>query len=276
MPELPEVQTTVNDLLQTTLFNKKIKTITVNWPRTILPEDPKSFKTKLKSLEFKTATRRGKWIIFDLNNDYKLFIHLRMSGRLKYVKKNIEKSKHEQVIFHLENGYELRFFDIRKFGRIRYEKDLSILDSLGPEPLSKSFNNQVLSKILSKTAKKIKQALLDQTKIAGLGNIYADESLWYAKISPHRPANKIDKNEVSELCKAIKKSLNIGLKNLGTSLGSTEINYYSVSGRQGRNQDRLKAYRRTGLDCPRKMCKGKIQKTVIQTRSTHYCSICQT
>ena len=197
-----------------------------------------------------------------------------MSGRLNLEKKGSRRSKHEHVIFELDGTDELRFHDTRKFGRIYLTDDpLSILGKLGLEPLDRQFTLMALTKALAGRNRRIKPLLLDQTVIAGLGNIYVDEALWEAGIHPTRNAASLSAKEIEGLHRAIPKVLNRGLRNMGTSLGTGKGNFYSVAGRKGRNADRLNVFRRTGEPCPR--CGDTIERLVVGQRSTHVCPGCQ-
>jgi formamidopyrimidine-DNA glycosylase len=203
-----------------------------------------------------------------------MLLHLRMSGRLHLVPADAPRIKHEHVIIKFIDKRQLRFHDTRKFGRIHLTNDPSkILGRLGPEPLEKGFTVNVLAGRLRRRKRRLKPLLLDQAFIAGLGNIYVDEALWDAKLHPNRIAATLTINEIRALHRAIPRVLKRGLKNLGTSLGTGETNFYSVARHQGRNKDELKVFRRSDLPCPR--CKTKIERIVVGQRSTHICGRCQ-
>jgi formamidopyrimidine-DNA glycosylase len=197
-----------------------------------------------------------------------------MSGRLHLVSADTPRIKHEHVILSFADDRQLRFHDPRKFGRLSLLKDPApILDRLGPEPLAPGFTASALGKFLKGRRRLLKPLLLDQTFIAGLGNIYVDEALWEAKLHPCRTASDLLTPEIRALRLAIPRVLKRGLKNLGTSLGTGEANFYSVASRRGRNKDQLKVFRRTDLPCPR--CKAKIERIIVGQRSTHICPKCQ-
>jgi len=274
MPELPEVQTLVNDLNAAGLVGKRIAGAAVYWPRSIAKLSPKVFCTRIRAKTIRHIWRRGKFIVFDLSADHHLLIHLRMTGRLHLVAPDLKRSKHEHVILTLGKRLHLRFHDTRKFGRMFLVNDLEpILNPLGPEPLAAAFTARMLTDRLQSRKRLMKPLLLDQTFIAGLGNIYVDEALWEARIHPCRIATSLSKTETKALHRAIPKVLNRGLKNLGTSLGTGKSNFYSVARHQGRNQDQLKVFRRAGLPCPR--CKTRVERIIVGQRSTHICSRCQ-
>jgi formamidopyrimidine-DNA glycosylase len=274
MPELPEVQTLVNDLNAAGLVGKQIAGAAVYWPRSIAKLSPEVFCNRIRAKIIRHIWRRGKFIVFDLSVDHHLLIHLRMTGRLHLVAPDLKRSKHEHVILTLGKRLHLRFHDTRKFGRMFLVNDLEpILNPLGPEPLAAAFTARMLTDRLQSRKRLMKPLLLDQTFIAGLGNIYVDEALWEARIHPCRIATSLSKTETKALHRAIPKVLNRGLKNLGTSLGTGKSNFYSVARHRGRNQDQLKVFRRAGLPCPR--CKTRIERIIVGQRSTHICSRCQ-
>lgn len=274
MPELPEVQTLVNDLNAADLIGISITGARVYWPRTIAVPSPQTFCRKIKNRRFSAIRRRGKYLVFDVSNGHTMLLHLRMSGRLHLVAADTPRIKHEHVVLSFADGRQLRFHDTRKFGRLSLLKDPApILDRLGPEPLGHEFTVKVLSRILKGRRRLLKPLLLDQTIIAGLGNIYVDEALWEARLHPLRLASTLTKAEISALRLAIPRVLKRGLKNLGTSLGTGKANFYSVARRRGRNEDQLRVFRRTDLPCP--SCGTKIKRIIVGQRSTHICAECQ-
>jgi formamidopyrimidine-DNA glycosylase len=274
MPELPEVQTLVDELNAAGLLKSRITGAAVFWPRTIAMPSVKSFCRRIKGNEISAIWRRGKFLVFDFVNGEYLLIHLRMSGRLHLVSGAPRRLKHEHVILKFADGRQLRFHDTRKFGRMYLVKEPEkIIGNLGPEPLTNTFKAKPFSERLKLRRRQLKPLLLDQTFIAGLGNIYVDEALWDAGIHPCAIASTLTDSEIKALHRAIPRVLKRGLKNLGTSLGTGKANFYSVAGRKGRNRDELKVFRRTGLPCPR--CKATIEKIVVGQRATHICRKCQ-
>ena len=274
MPELPEVQTIVNDLNAAGLIGVRIHGVRVLWPRTVAEPSPKMFCNRMKGRKFSIIRRRGKYLVFETDSEYTMLLHLRMSGRLNLESAGTPRINHEHVIIKLNDNRQLRFHDTRKFGRIHLIKDPErVLDRLGPEPLEKGFTAKVLAERLGRHKRFLKPLLLDQAFIAGLGNIYVDEALWDAKLHPNRIAATLSVNEIKALHRAIPKVLKRGLKNLGTSLGTGKTNFYSVARNRGRNRDELKVFRRTDLPCPR--CKKAIERIIVGQRSTHICSNCQ-
>ena len=274
MPELPEVQTVVNDLKAAHIEGAVIKDAKVFWSRTISEPSSKTFCYRIRGKKIKAIRRRGKFIVFDFKNGDNMLMHLRMSGRLHLVAQDLPRQKHEHVIITFKDGKQLRFHDTRKFGRIYLTSDAGkILDRLGPEPLEAGFTLKHFARRLGSRKRLLKPLLLDQNFIAGLGNIYVDEALWEAKTHPCRIAASLSKAEIRALHRAIPRVLKRGLKNLGTSLGTGKTNFYSIAKHQGRNRDELNVFRRTDLPCPR--CQTKIQKIVVGQRSTHICPNCQ-
>ena len=274
MPELPEVQTIVNDLNLAGIRGATITGAKVFWSRTIAEPSAGAFCRRIKGKEISAIRRRGKFIVFDLKDGETLLIHLRMSGRLHLVARDMPREKHEHVILDFIDGNQLRFHDTRKFGRIYLTADADkIIGRLGFEPLTTDFTWKILAQQLRRRQRRLKPLLLDQTFIAGLGNIYVDEALWESKIHPCRLAASLSDSEIRALHRAIPKVLLRGLKNLGTSLGTGKTNFYSIAKHQGRNRDELKVFRRTGRPCRR--CRTKIQRLVVGQRSTHICPTCQ-
>ncbi len=274
MPELPEVQTLVNDLNAAGLVDTSFVSARVYWPRTIAAPSVGEFRHRIGGKRIAAIRRRGKFIMMDLSPDAHLLIHLRMSGRLHLVPEGTKKSRHEHVIFRLDNRAELRFHDTRKFGRVFLVPDpASVLGHLGVEPLEPVFNATALRVALTSRKRVLKPLLLDQTVIAGLGNIYVDEALWEAGIHPCRRSHTLSGPEINSLRHAIPRVLKRGLKNLGTTLGTGKANFYSIARHRGRNQDQLRVFRRTGSPCPR--CRQPIERIIVGQRSTHICARCQ-
>ena len=274
MPELPEVQTIVNDLNAANIAGKTIMGAKVFWSRTIAEPSARAFCSRIKGKKISAIRRRGKFIVFDFNKKDHMLLHLRMSGRLHLVPCDLPRKKHEHVILSFKDGRQLRFHDTRKFGRFYLiSDDEKILGRLGPEPLASSFTLKIFARSLSARKRLLKPLLLDQTFIAGLGNIYVDEALWESKIDPRRIAASLSKSEIRALHRAIPRVLKRGLKNLGTSLGTGKTNFYSIAKHQGRNRDELKVFRRTDQPCPR--CQATIRRIIVGQRSTHICPRCQ-
>jgi len=274
MPELPEVQTIVDDLNRSFLVGQTITGARIFWPKTLAEPTAKIFSQRIRGQSIARINRRGKFIVFDLSGGDHLLIHLRMTGHLHLVPAGTERSKHEHLILNLGADRQLRFHDTRKFGRCYLTADLkAVLGSLGPEPLAKEFTVALLKGLLTVRKRQLKPLLLDQTVVAGLGNIYVDEALWEAKLHPRRRSSSLTDAEIRALHKAVQKVLRQGLRNLGTTLGNSDTNFSSVKKRRGRNQQALQVFRRTDAPCPR--CRTTIKRVLVGQRSTHLCPRCQ-
>jgi formamidopyrimidine-DNA glycosylase len=277
MPELPEVETVRRTLLQL-VQGKKIQKVTIHWPKIIKkPEESEQFQDALVGQTIQDVNRRGKFLKFILDN-YVLVSHLRMEGRYGLYNPEEEYDKHTHVIFSFVDGTELRYRDVRKFGTMHLfskgEEDNELpLSQLGPEPFSKSFTVDYLRERLKKTSRKIKAALLDQTVVVGLGNIYVDEALFRAGINPERIANQITLAE----CRVLHKEI---ISTLGEAVekgGSTIRSYVNTQGEIGMFQLQLLlqlfVYGRTNEPC--KKCGTTLTKSVVGGRGTHFCDKCQ-
>lgn len=251
-----------------------IRSVDVHWIRMIEGMSPAHFSKALCGRTITRISRRGKYIVLSLDNGRHLLIHLRMTGKLRYVTVKGQPGKHDHVLITLANGHQLIFNDTRKFGRLRLTGDADMgLKHMGPEPLDDAFTVPVLQAQLKGKHRLIKPLLLDQNCVAGLGNIYVDEALWQAKIHPERRANTLTPGEIKRLHHAIRTVLQRGVENGGTTLGTGKTNFYSVAGRRGQNAEALNVFRRTGLPCPR--CNQTIVRTVVSQRGTHLCPSCQ-
>lgn len=268
MPELPEVETIVLEMNESHLIGKKILWAEVFWQRTIGTPSVPQFLQTIEHQKILKITRQGKYIVFHLSEGY-LLVHLRMTGKFLFTLP----THHERVRLYLDDGRVLYYADQRKFGRFSLVKTLEGMNHLGIDPLSKTFTLDALKSLLYLHSRQLKPFLLDQKYISGLGNIYVDEALWEAKINPQRVSNTLSDREIQALYAAIPKVLEKGIKNLGTSLGAHQANYFSVSGRRGGNQYRLNVFRREGEPCPR--CGHTLIKLKVAQRSTHICPICQ-
>ena len=277
MPELPEVQTVINEFIKEKIPGLKIKKAEILVPALTTPLTPEEFSELIKGKEILSISRRAKYIVTELSGGYYFISHLRMSGHFVVIDAKEERGRFERARITLSDGRALRYDDIRKFGRFNLVKDKEeILGKLGPEPLEKSFTPKLLFSLLPKDKKVklcIKAWLLDQTNVAGLGNIYVDEALWLAKIHPERPAASITLKEAEALQKAIQAVLKKGIANSGTSLGHTQGNFISADGKHGNNAETLNVFHRQGQPCPR--CGAIIEKSVVAQRGTHICPKCQ-
>ncbi|MBT3191173.1 MAG: bifunctional DNA-formamidopyrimidine glycosylase/DNA-(apurinic or apyrimidinic site) lyase [Verrucomicrobia bacterium] len=274
MPELPEVETVVRDLLRAGVVGSTISGARNGWPRTLQGISLRTFRKRVVGARILDVQRRAKYIVIPLTSRQWLLIHLRMTGRLHIEGADQPVSSHERAALQFADGRELRFVDTRKFGRWRLVRDIdTVLGDLGPEPLAPGFTAKHLHKILQSRRRTLKPLLLDQHVIAGLGNIYVDEALWEAGIHPCRISSTLASADAQRLHSAIRTVLRRGIRSMGTSLGTGKGNFYSVAGRRGRNQDGLRVFRRHGEACPR--CEATLERLVVGQRSTHICPTCQ-
>ena len=274
MPELPEVQTIVDDLIAADLVGRTITSAAVSWERSIAQPSVAKFIRRIRGLQILGINRRAKFIIFNLAKDLDLLIHLRMTGRLELVAPQSRRTSHHHVWFNLDNRRQLRFQDTRKFGRLYLVGSAArFLAHLGPEPFDRRFSAAAFYQRLLRHQRMLKPLLLDQRFVAGLGNIYVDEALWDARIHPLRKSHTLSRTEVKRLHRAVRKVLRRGLRNLGTTLGTGETTFYSIAQNRGRNRDALQVFRQDGLPCPR--CRKPIERIVVGQRGTHICRSCQ-
>jgi formamidopyrimidine-DNA glycosylase len=273
MPELPEVETIARKL-RPHLVGKTIREADLRWPRTLAFPSPRKFKEQIKGQEIKEVTRRAKFFILRLT-DFSLLIHLRMSGDLFIKDSKIGPEKHDRLILKLlpapyssqEGPSNLVFNDTRKFGRVWLAADPGdVLGRLGPEPLGKSFTPKWFHAALHSKHRQLKPLLLDQTFLAGLGNIYTDESLNLAKLNPLAASDSITIKQAEALREAIRKVLKEGIRRNGASIDWVY--------RGGEFQNYFRVYDRAGKPCP--TCGTNIERIIVGQRSTHYCPNCQT
>lgn len=274
MPELPEVETYVRDLTPL-LQGRTIKGVTLLWPRIIAAPTVDEFMDNIIGQQFTTFGRRGKYMLLGLASGDTLIVHLRMTGRVLIYEQPVLPDKHTHVVLDLTDGGQLHYQDSRKFGRLWLVADpVTVLSTLGEEPFAEAFGAAYLATKLSGRSASIKALLLDQTVVAGVGNIYADESLFLAGIHPTRPGNTLHSHEIEKLHKAIQTVLARAIAQHGSSLGRSTIqNYARPGGQTGEFQGEHKVFQRTGEPCV--ACGERIQRIVITQRSTHFCPVCQ-
>lgn len=292
MPELPEVEIIKQGL------EEKIVGKTVSELEVMVPKMFQGAKNDVVGAKINSINRRAKMIVINLSNGSSLLIHLKLTGQLVFDPSASSgqakghpgrvagghpskdwvadlPSKFTHVIFKFTDGSVLHFNDLRKFGYVKVYKtseleSQKVLKELGPDPMTPELNPEYLMKIIARRPKmKIKQILMDQTVIAGVGNIYTDESLFCARISPLRLARDVRRTELEKIIACIRESLKKGLK-YG---GSSENTFVNVEGKQGEMQKHFNVYGKKGGNCPD--CAGKIVRTVIGGRGTHYCPLCQ-
>lgn len=274
MPELPEVETIVRRL-RPALAGRRIERVQVHWARTIAAPSAAQFVRRLRGQTIASLDRRAKYLLFELSSGASVITHLRMTGDFSFAQTGAKPGPHVRVRFALDNGTELRFTDPRKFGRITLAEDpAQVLGHLGPEPLSRRFTPAVLASILAGRPTPIKPFLLNQERIAGLGNIYADEALHYAAIHPRRPAGSLRPDEIDKLHAGIQSVLRKGIRLGGSTLADGR--FRDPYGREGRMQAEFAVYhdpRRGPKLCAR--CGTPIVLQVIAQRSAHFCPGCQ-
>ncbi len=274
MPELPEVETVAAGLREGGLVGLRVTSVTVRWPKTIARPGLESFRRGLRGRRVDGVGRRGKFLVLGLDNGRTLLIHLRMTGHMFFAPADEPGHGHEHVVLGLDDGRELRFRDTRKFGRWWLVSDpATILAHLGPEPLDPAFKVSDFTGRLAQRRGMLKPLLLNQSFIAGLGNIYVDEALWDAGLHPERRAETLEDDDRRRLYRAIRKALHRGIRSMGTTLGRGLTTFRSVWGRRGTNRAKLMVFRRTGQPCPR--CGTAIERLMVGQRSTHICSHCQ-
>ena len=271
MPEIAEVET-VRNTLKTRILNKKIKEVSVYYEPIVL-SDLTSFKKNLVGESFVDIKRKGKWLIFETEHYY-LLSHLRMEGKYFIKDKNEPKDKHEHVIFTFINDTTLRYADTRKFGRMNLilKQDLENTECIKKQGLEPGDQDLTSDYLLAKFKNKqipIKTALLDQTIISGLGNIYANEVLFYAKVNPLKPSYSLTRDECEKIvegaCEIIREAIEMG--------GTTIRSYTSSLGVTGRFQQNLKVHKRKSEKCFK--CGSKIENMKVGGRSTYFCPKCQ-
>ncbi|MBP7961241.1 MAG: bifunctional DNA-formamidopyrimidine glycosylase/DNA-(apurinic or apyrimidinic site) lyase [Caldilineaceae bacterium] len=269
MPELPEVETYIREIA-VELRGRQVQGGRVLWPRTVADLSPEAFLHGMRGRRFVDFGRRGKYMLLGLDNGQSLIVHLRMTGELRVESTNLPLDKHARLVLDLDGGLRLRFSDQRKFGRMWLVADpQSVLHRLGPEPLAEDFTPDLFGAALAGRKASIKALLLDQSIVAGVGNIYADEALFLARIHPTRKGGSLSAPEVAALHQAVRDVLTQGIEMRGSSLQ----NYTPPTGEKGSFQDLHKVFRRTGQPCP--VCGCPIERMKLAQRSTHFCPHCQ-
>lgn len=271
MPELPEVET-VRRGLEKLILGKEIASLDIRYPK-MIKTDLDQFQKELPGQVVKSIGRRGKYLLFYLT-DKVLISHLRMEGKYFYYPGQVPERKHAHVLIHFEDGGTLVYEDVRKFGTMELLAP-ELLDAyfvskkLGPEPTEQDFDLEIFIGALKKSKKPIKSHLLDQTLVAGLGNIYVDEVLWRAKVHPARPSQSLTRAEATAIHEQT-------IEVLGQAVekgGSTIRTYTNAFGEDGTMQDFHQVYDKTGEACSR--CGAIIEKIQLGGRGTHFCPKCQ-
>lgn len=269
MPELPEVEIIARGLREgygaPPLPGRRIAETALQWERHIATPSPDQFQGRIQGQIVEAVSRRGKFLVFPLNEDT-LLVHLRMSGDLALFDSGTLRKKHDHTVFVLDNGWELRFNDTRKFGRVYLLSDpQEELGKLGPEPLDPAFSSEELGKRLGSHRRLLKPLLMDQSFIAGLGNIYTDEALHRARVHPLRHSHELSPGEVERLWQGIRHALKAGLQHNGASIDWVY--------RGGDFQNHFRVYGRAGEAC--QVCGTIIERTVVGQRGTYLCPSCQ-
>ena len=270
MPELPEVETIVRALQsggrgQPAIPGRVIRSVELLWDRTLAQPGRGEFERRLPGQTVQSVSRRAKYLLLSLTQDT-LLIHLRMSGDLRVEDDLLPVLKHDRLLIHFQDGMRLAFNDTRKFGRVWLTDDpQQILKGLGPEPFDPNLDAAEFQRMLQSTRRQIKPLLLDQSFLAGVGNIYSDEALHIAEIHPLTPADQISPEQSAKLLSAVRIVLEEGIRRNGAS--------FDWVYRGGDFQNYFRVYQRTGEACP--VCGTMVERKVIGQRSTHFCPVCQ-
>ena len=272
MPEMPEVETVRRTLLPL-IKGKTIKEVTVWYPK-IITGDAKEFKQQLVGKKITTIDRYAKYLLIRLSGNLTVVSHLRMEGKYRLVKINTKKDKHDHVQIVFSDNSALRYNDVRKFGRMQLiktgtEREKTGISKLGAEPNSAAFTVSYLQNGLARKKKNIKNTLLDQSVVAGLGNIYVDEVLWETKIHPLSQANTIPAEKVAQLHDNINSLIELAIAERGTTIHT----YLDANGKTGGFQKMLQVYGHKGEPCVR--CGTPLEKIKVNGRGTTFCPKCQ-
>jgi formamidopyrimidine-DNA glycosylase len=264
MPELPEVET-ISRKLKPDLTGRTILSADLRWPRTLAFPSPRKFKVQIRGQKILDVGRRAKFLVIHLS-DFDLLVHLRMSGDLFLRDSTIRPETHDRLVIKLSGDRSLVFNDTRKFGRVWLTANPEeVLGRLGPEPLEAGFTPEWLHDALHHKHRQLKPLLLDQTFLAGLGNIYTDEALHMARLHPLTVSNSVTEEQAQALHQAIHSVLNEGIRRNGAS--------FDWVYRGGEFQNYFRVYARTDEECP--VCGTRIERILVGQRSTHYCPRCQ-
>jgi formamidopyrimidine-DNA glycosylase len=280
MPELPEVETVARDL-RPLIVGATIVGARCSWARTLGTHTPEAFAEAVAGRQVEAVGRRAKLVVVELSGDAALTIHLKMTGQLFVVPADSPMDPYVRLVLELADGRDIRFRDIRKFGKVGlYGRDpvtgelvagvggAAVFAAFGPEPLDPAFTVREFRRRLRRRSGRLKPLLLDQSFVAGIGNIYADEALWTARLHPLRTAGTLHPADEGCLYVALRTILAEAIERRGSS-----IDDYTAPDGDGSMQERLQVYQRTGEPCPR--CGRPIKRIVLGARSTHFCSWCQ-
>lgn len=271
VPELPEVETIRRDL-EPLVVGRRITGVDVD-PGTIdllAGASIEHLRANLVGRTFTAMGRRGKYILLSLDDGRVFVVHLRMTGRLVWRDHGAPPEQYQRAVIELDNGHDLRWADLRKFGTWRIHDSVAeVIEKLGPEPIDKDLTEKQFRAILANRTAPVKAVLLDQRRFAGLGNIYVDEALYEARIRPDTPAGQLSPAEVKRLFHSTRAVLERGIENRGASFKD----YVDGQGNQGQQHMYVQVFRRTGKPCY--TCGSIIERSVVGGRSTHFCPKCQ-
>ncbi|HEY7380778.1 MAG TPA: bifunctional DNA-formamidopyrimidine glycosylase/DNA-(apurinic or apyrimidinic site) lyase [Gaiella sp.] len=273
MPELPEVET-VRRAMAPVLEGGVVTAATILDERLTRPFDPAAVAAELVGERVSAVDRRGKYLIVRFESGRVLLVHLRMTGSFRVAaRESLPDDPHRRAVLSMDNRSDVAYRDVRRFGTWELlehgELEPYLSDRLGPEPLDHRLTATGLGERLAGRRAPLKAALLDQRRLAGLGNIYVDEALWHARLHPLRPAGSLDREELIRLHRAIRRALRTGIARQGASLRD----YARPDGSDGRMQDEFRAYGRAGEPCDR--CRTPLERLVVGGRGTTYCPYCQ-
>jgi len=279
MPELPEVETIAREL-RPLVVGRTIVDVWLDWPNQVKHLSPDEFIAGVRGREILGVERRAKWLVLALSGDAVLIIQVKMTGQLYVLAPDAPRDKHVHVVFSLDSGRELRLRDTRKFGRVGlYRRDVAgvvlgaggageLFAAFGPEPLDDAFTLAHFRRRLRARRARLKTLLMDQAFVAGVGNIYADEALWRARLHPLRSAAGLRPDQERELYRSLRDVLAEAVERRGSSVDD----YRAPSG-MGEMQNHLNVYGRAGKPCPR--CGRPTRRIIVGARSSHFCSWCQ-
>jgi formamidopyrimidine-DNA glycosylase len=273
LPELPEVETITTDL-RPHLVGREITSCDLRFPTIVRHPSPAAFAAGVTGRRIEAMSRRGKYILHHLDSGELLVVHLGMTGQWRYVAPAIEEPTHLHAVFTLDDGFELRYRDVRRFGRLLLGTDEELVTGgkmprLGPEPIDATFTAADFYRRLHVRRAPLKALLLDQMVVAGVGNIYADEALFRAGVHPRRPAGRLSPAQWAALRDGVIEALRAGID----ARGATIDDFRDIDGVSGSFQDQFLVHRRAGEPCPR--CGGEIVKMVVGGRGTYVCETCQ-
>jgi formamidopyrimidine-DNA glycosylase len=273
VPELPEVET-VRAQLAPVLAGRTLQSVEILDERLTRPFDPRQVAAQLERQRVASVDRRGKYVVVRFESRVVLLVHLRMTGSFLVAPHGeLPADPYRRAVVNLDDGSDVAYRDVRRFGTWLLLEEYELADylaaRLGEEPLGTRFTTRQLAHRLAGRRARLKSALLDQRAVAGLGNIYADEALWYAGIHPLRAAGGLDVEDVAAVRRGIRRALRIGIRRQGATLSD----YRTPNGGRGAMQDEFKVYGRAGEPCPR--CGALIEKIRVAGRGTSYCPGCQ-